>query len=168
MHVITTFSIKDDIAVVEFPAAAWKIARVKGFLAGRSAGIVWPGSCSLIYRRSMSRLSVLSIVLALAIGPDAAAICGLWCTGVAAAPESCDHGASDSPLIAAGHCCDPGQAGAVLPTALRSEASSPYAVHAVSQVRGLVVDSGRPARPDRVPGSRCFIDGRPQTTVLRI
>jgi hypothetical protein len=118
----------------------------------------------------MSRLSVFSIVVALAVGPDAAAICGLWCTEEAAAAEYCDHDSSDSPLIAAGNCCgDLAQdAVAVLQTADRSGASSTLSVPAVSLHRNPFVDSGRPARPDRLPGSRCFIDGRPQTTVLRI
>jgi hypothetical protein len=113
---------------------------------------------------------VLAIVLALAVGPNAAAICGLWCPEEVTAAEYCDHGSSDSPLIAAENCCDDlaPDTVAVVQTAVRSDASSTHGVPAVSLLRNPFVDSGRPARPNRVPGSRRSIDGRPQTTVLRI
>ena len=118
----------------------------------------------------MSRLPVLSIVLALAIGPDAAAICAAWCAEEATVAEDCDHGSSASPLIAAGHCCDDQAKGivAVLQTAVRFDASSPNGGPAVSFVRHAFVESVRSARIDHGPGSRAFTDGRPQTTVLRI
>jgi hypothetical protein len=118
----------------------------------------------------MSRLSVLPIVLALAIGPDATAICAAWCAEEAMSAETCDHGLSDSPRIAAGNCCNElaQDAVAVLQAAVRLDASSANGVPAVSPVRHRFVDSARSARPNHVPGSRAFIDGRPQTTVLRI
>jgi len=108
--------------------------------------------------------------LALAVGPDAAAICAAWCADEAVSAEYCDHGSSDSPLIAAGNCCDElvQDAVAVLQTAVRLDASSPNGVPAVSPVRDRFVDSARSARPNPVPASRTFIGGRPQTTVLRI
>jgi hypothetical protein len=112
---------------------------------------------------------VLSIVLALAVGPDAAAICGAWCTDDATTTEYCEHGTPDSPLIAAGNCCDDlVQAVAVLQTAIRSDTSSVNSSSAVSPVRNPFVDSARLVRPDYVSGSRPSIDVRPQTTVLRI
>lgn len=118
----------------------------------------------------MSRLSALSIVLALAIGPDAAAICSAWCTEETAAAEYCDHGTPDSPLVAGGNCCaDPAQdAVAVLQMAVRFDVSSANGVAAVLPVRNLFIDSGCAVRPDHVPGARAAVGGRPQITVLRI
>jgi hypothetical protein len=116
----------------------------------------------------MSRLSALSIVLALAIGPDAAAICGLWCTDQVTT-QSCDHGTPDSPRIAAGDCCDDvAQAVAVVQAAVRFDASSSNGAPALSPVRNPLVDSARLARPHHVSGFRPSTDARPQTTVLRI
>lgn len=158
------------VAAAEFPPAPWKIARDGRVLSGGFPGLIALASLLLLTgSSSMSRLPVLSIVLSLALGPDAAAICGLWCAEGPAATESCYHATPASPLVTAGNCCDNAvPTVTVLQAALRVEAPSTNRVPAVLPARDPLIDSERFARPGQRSGSGAAIDARPQTAVLRI
>jgi hypothetical protein len=116
----------------------------------------------------MSRLAVIAIVLALAVGPDAAAICGAWCSEDANAAGRCDHGPSDSPLVAAGNCCDQFVQGSAALPLMAARINAPTA-SGVDAATTLLPPPGRSAGPGQSAlGRRSSVDARPLTTVLRI
>jgi hypothetical protein len=51
----------------------------------------WPASCPYLGERSVFRAAVLSIVLTLAIGPNATLLCSVWCHPDEATTSACQH-----------------------------------------------------------------------------
>lgn len=51
----------------------------------------WRGSCPQVNERSVSRATVLTIVLSLVAGPNASVLCKAWCDPAAAAAAKCHH-----------------------------------------------------------------------------
>lgn len=118
----------------------------------------------------MFRAAALAIALTLAIGPDAALLCGLWCDLHAVAEAGCRHldSAPSSRVAASEDCCDAAVvAAAILPRDGRGIVTSPdgdfaMAVHLRLAMRMATV------RPGHHPGRRWSLDARPLATALRI
>jgi hypothetical protein len=118
----------------------------------------------------MFRASVLSIVMALAIGPDAAMICHAWCVGERQAAVPCHQGSGGSLVVAADVCCDEGvrAAAAVLVGDTKPRASAPNGDPALQALQSQISNLASVIRPDRKIGRQGSIDNRPLATALRI
>ena len=117
------------------------------------------------------RAAVVSIVLALAAGPNAALLCSAWCHPQAAIQSSCLHQkAASAPGVAADDCC----VTMVLSVAtfLREDAlrgvSAPDAGHSTLIPRFQAFRSATNARPVLEPGREWSVDHRPRVIALRI
>lgn len=114
----------------------------------------------------MLRLSVLTIVLTVGIGPDASILCRAWCAGDNL-PQAC-HQQSASPTVVAADCCDSRglSLGAILSGESRQGTGSPVqeAVAAQHQVAVPAASSFRLGHQHKPRGSNesCLV------TVLRI
>lgn len=119
----------------------------------------------------MLRAFTLSIVLTLAIGPDAAILCEALCAGKADVAQPCDHDGPDLPQIAAGlACCDNMAAGAAPSPfpAMRRDTSLPNGHIAIPVLRNTLVRSDTAEHLGYEPGRRRSLDNRPLPTILRI
>jgi len=117
------------------------------------------------------RAAVLSILLTLAVGPDAKQLCMAWCDAQAAAASGCHHEAPATPLSVAGDdCCDDGMLGVgeFLLQDVRRGVPSPDEGHAIPGPRYQVGWSTIVARPGHEPGREWSLEQRSLPTVLRI
>ncbi|MDP2053189.1 MAG: hypothetical protein Q8L75_06110 [Acidobacteriota bacterium] len=119
----------------------------------------------------MLRAFILSIVLTLAIGPDAVIVCQALCAPQADVTNPCDHDGTSPLQIAAGdECCDDLIAGAASSqfTSLRRDTSLPSGDVAIPVHGGALVRSETTDRLGYEPGRRQSIAHRPLPTILRI
>lgn len=120
----------------------------------------------------MRRVAAVVIALTLAIGPDAALLCGLWCDQHAVAEAGCQHGdpAPSTRVAAAGDCCDAAvvAVAAILPRDARGSLTSPDADFAMPVHVRLAVREAATVLPGHQPGRRWSLDARPLATALRI
>lgn len=118
----------------------------------------------------MFRASVLSIVLTLAAGPNAALLCRTWCDPQAAAASGCHQEApATSPSMAGDDTCDNVlSAAAFLREDVRGGVASQDADQAVLVPRYHLAYSAIAARPGQEPGCGWSLDHRPLSTALRI
>jgi len=117
------------------------------------------------------RAAVLSIVLTLAVGPNATLLCRTWCDPQAAAASVCRHEApATSPSVAGDDSCDNMvlSAAAFLRKDVRRGVSAPDAAHAVLVPRYQLAQSTTDASRRHEPGREWPLDKRPLPTVLRI
>jgi len=119
------------------------------------------------------RVAAAAIALTLAIGPDAAVLCGLWCDQHAVAEAACPQhgdGAPSSRVAAAGDCCDATVVAvtAILPRDARGGLASPDGDSAIPARFRLAVRMAATVRPRHQPGPRWSLDARPLATALRI
>ena len=118
----------------------------------------------------MFRAVLVSIVLTLAVGPDAALLCRVWCNPQSAAASGCHHeGSSISPVVAGDSSCDR-ELGAG--TFLRQEAGrlagAVVVAHAIVVPRYQIAQLTTAARPDWATGGGWSLATRPLSTVLRL
>ena len=117
------------------------------------------------------RTAVLSIVLTLAVGQNAALLCGTWCNRHAATATACHH---QDPVtfrkVAAGDNCwhQVLNTPAVLQENVRRDASLPDADYAIPVPSYRLAHSTTDARPGQEPGREWSLDTRPLSTALRI
>jgi hypothetical protein len=119
----------------------------------------------------MFRVSVLSIVLTLAMGPDAALLCEFWCVPTADVTEACDHdGAGTARIAAAGDCCTDMVVGTAVPRfqAVRPEASFPDGADAIPVLRDQPDRSLTSIRRGYELGRARSLDHRPLPIILRL
>lgn len=116
------------------------------------------------------RASVLSIVLALAVVPNAALVCRTWCDQKAAAASRCHHEAPTTSLSVAGDdlCDDVLNSAVFVREDVRRGVSSPDADHAIPVPRYQLAHSTTDASPRLAPGHQGSLDTRPLSTALRI
>ena len=118
----------------------------------------------------MSRLAVLSIVLTVALGPDAAVLCLAWCDQLTPLSTEChlDVTPSTTATVAAAACCDDGAL--AISAFLREDAglngSAPRGDQAVLVALDRRDRSTTEARPE--PGRDPLVRTRPLPTVLRL
>jgi hypothetical protein len=114
---------------------------------------------------------VLSIVLTLAVGPNAELLCKASCHPHAAAASECHHGEStNSPGVAGDNNCDHVvlSVGAFLREEVLPGGRSPNVDHAVVVSRYQLAQLATDARPGREPGREWSLEKRPLATALRI
>ncbi|WP_291990262.1 hypothetical protein [Luteitalea sp.] len=119
----------------------------------------------------MLRASILSIVLTLAIGPNADIVCQALCAPQADLTKPCDHDGTSPLQIAAGDdCCEGLLAGGASAqfTALRRDSSLPSGDVAIPVLGGALVRSATTHRLGYEPGRRQSLAHRPLPTILRI
>ena len=119
----------------------------------------------------MLRAFILSIVLILAIGPDAAMVCQALCAPQADETSPCGHEETSPLQIAAGdECCDDlvaGTASSQLPS-MRRDTSVPNGDVAIPVPGGALVRSETTGRLGYEPGRRPSPAHQPLLTILRI
>jgi hypothetical protein len=114
---------------------------------------------------------VLSIVLTLAVGPNAAVLCNVWCHLHEAAATGCHHqDATASPRVTGDdHCND---VAAITPTFVREDVrpslSAPDVLHALVGPRLDFIPSPSVTRADHEPAQDWPLEKRPLSTALRI
>ena len=116
------------------------------------------------------RAAVLSIVLTLAIGPNAELLCAAWCHPQSHAAIECHHEHPTTfPGVAGDDNCEHlvVSVGAFLPE-FRPEATSPVVDHAVAEPRYRLAPPTMEAQPAREPGRQGSLENRPLSTALRI
>jgi hypothetical protein len=116
------------------------------------------------------RTAVLSIVLTLAIGPNAELLCAAWCHPQSRAAIECHHEHTTTfPGVAGDDSCEHLvlSVGAFLPE-FRPEATSPNVGHAVAEPRYQLALPTTEAEPTREPGRTGSLENRPLSTALRI
>lgn len=118
----------------------------------------------------VSRAAVLSIVLTLAVGPNATLLCRTWCDRQAAAASGCHHEAPTiSPRVGDESCDDMAlSAAAFLREEVRRPVSAPDAAHAVLVPRYRLAQSTIDASRRHEPGREWPLEERPLPFVLRI
>ena len=119
----------------------------------------------------MFRVTLLSVVLTLLVGPHATLLCKAWCDPADAARAGCHHdGATRSPRVSGSDNCGI----VVLSNAIlvRDDAgrglSDPNAPHAVVGPRDRFPASANEIRFGREPGREWSLPQRPVVTALRI
>jgi hypothetical protein len=119
------------------------------------------------------RAAVLSIVLTLAVGPNASLLCRTWCDQQAATASGCHHeDQATSPSVAGDDCC-PNRDNGVLSTAEflpkdMQRGVSPSGVHATPLLRQEGAHSPTDASLGDEPGREWSLEKGPLPTVLRI
>jgi len=109
-------SIRRSVQVGNFRRAAAKFRKgpqTRPGQAQRTLGIwrpdisqAWRASCPYRVERSVFRAAVLSIVLTLALGPNAALLCPVWCHPEEAKASACQHqNATTSPRVTGEDSC---------------------------------------------------------------
>lgn len=119
----------------------------------------------------MLRASILSIVLTLAIGPDAAIVCQALCAPQADVTSRCDHdGASPLQIAAGDECCDALMARATSSpfTSMRRGTSLPDGNIAMPVLRDTLVRGQTAESLGYEPGRRPSLVHQPLLTILRI
>ena len=117
----------------------------------------------------MFRITVLSVVLAFAVGQNAALLCQPWCVPHEAARSGChDTGSTDAPRLANDNHCDdtPPSSVAFLKEDGRRTASSSHTDQAIAIPRYQFVPSTIDGDPE--PGHLPSLEKRPLVTALRI
>lgn len=117
------------------------------------------------------RAVVLSIVLTLAVGPNATLLCGTLCDPPAAAASAChDEDPATSPSVGGDDSCDHVvlNAAAFLREDVRRGVFAPDAGHAILVPCYQLAHSTTDARPGQEPGPEWSLDQRPVSTALRI
>ena len=114
--------------------------------------------------------AVLSIVLMVGVGQDAAILCKAWCDPAQAARTGChQRDANASPSVTGSdNCGSAAQNSAVLVREDIRRVSDQSARHAVVMPRSQVSPSLRVLRPGSDPGRASPIDPRPLVPALRI
>ena len=120
----------------------------------------------------MFRSLVLSIVLTLAVAPDAALLCTTWCVSQVPAASACHEGqapAASHVIRGNATCGNCARLGAVpfLQEHVR-DASSLAGVHAVLAPRYPFVPSNAAARPLPQPRCQWPLEGRALPAILRV
>lgn len=118
----------------------------------------------------MHRVTALSIVLTLAVGPNTALLCKQWCDPQAAATVCHLDGPAASESIGGEADCDTVVLGpaAILQENAKPEASSSEWEHAIPVLRYHPIPPTADAGPHREPGRKGPFDARPLPTALRI
>ena len=119
----------------------------------------------------MFRAALLSIVLTLAIGPNASLLCRAACDQPKAAGSGCDHkGPVTSASVAGDNCCDEALLGVAefLAKDVRSDVSFANAHRATPQFASELVRPAVDARPGDKPGREWPIDQQRLKTTLRL
>jgi hypothetical protein len=119
------------------------------------------------------RAALLSIVVSLAVGPNASLLCGTWCAAKAAAASGCHHKTlCDTLGVARDSNCDNVVGGPAATAALREDVrrgvSSQDASQAVPVTRDQFVQLTIDAAPGHEPWRAPTPDSRPLSTALRI
>jgi hypothetical protein len=117
------------------------------------------------------RAAVLSIVLTLAVGPNASLLCRIWCHPQADAATGCHHvDPTTSPSVAGDGSCDHVvlSAAAVFPDNVRRAVSAPDADYAILVPRYQLALSTTDTRPRPEPGREWRLENRPLLATLRI
>jgi len=131
----------------------------------------WRLSCTQDSEHSVFRVAVLSVVLTLAVGPNASLLCRTRCDQKAAAASGCHHEELTGSAIVAG---DDGCDHVVLGVAvfLREDArrgvSAADAAHAIVVPRYQVAYSTIDGHPGHEPGREWSLEKRPLPTALRL
>jgi hypothetical protein len=116
------------------------------------------------------RAAVVSIVLTLAMGQNAALLCQAWCDPHAAAATGCHHDGATSPsLTGSDHCtdCTFGVTAFVREDARRG-ASAPDAQNTVAVPGFRFAPTPTDIRSCHDPGQQSLLAGRPLVIALRI
>lgn len=118
----------------------------------------------------MFGVAALSIVLTLAVGPNATLLCRTWCDHKAAAVSGCHHETpGTSPSVAGDDTCkNVLSAAAFLREDVRGGAPSHSAAQADLVPRYQLARLVSDARPGHEPGREWLLEKRPLPTVLRI
>ena len=119
----------------------------------------------------MVRGAVLSIVLTLAIGPNAPLLCRIWCHPQADAATGCPRmDPTTSPSVAGDPRCDQAvlSAAAVLPEEVRRVVSAPDTAHAIQVTRYQLASSATDSLPRHERRRAWSVEKRPLSTALRI
>ena len=117
------------------------------------------------------RAAVLSIVLTLAIGPNAELLCKAWCHPQANAANECRHEEpANSASVAGDNGCDHVglNVGAFLREEIPPGGHSSGVAHAVVVPRYQLARLTTDARPAHEPGREWSLEKRPLSTALRI
>ena len=125
--------------------------------------------CSIEYH--VFRAALVSIVLTLAVGPNASLLCKVWCDQHAPA-KGCHHrdSGSTSPHVATSTTCDnvaPGVS-AFLKEDAAGSASASNGDHALEVPRYRLAASAVDAHPDHEPEYEWGLEKRPLVTALRL
>ena len=114
--------------------------------------------------------SSVAIALTLAIGPDAALLCELWCVQNPVAAAECQHGdpAPSSRVAATDDCCEAVAVAAILPRDARGSLISPHADFAIPGHFRLAARVAASVQPGHQPGRRWSLNALPLVTTLRI
>jgi hypothetical protein len=115
--------------------------------------------------------AVLSLVLTLAVGQNAALICSVWCDPHKATATECHHqDAAESPSVTGGDHCNNVVIG--VPAFLREDerprGSAQYVQHALVGRRFQFIPFSSATRSDHEPGQGWSPELRPVVTALRI
>lgn len=119
----------------------------------------------------VSRAVVLSLVVTLAVGQDAALLCRAWCNPQMAAASGCLHQESaNSPSVAGDNNCDHVvlSVSAFLRAEVRPGTPSPDVGHAIVAPPYQLAHSTTDARRGQEPGRGSSLQQRPLATALRI
>jgi hypothetical protein len=115
------------------------------------------------------RATVLSIVLALAVGPNASLLCRTLCNPKAAAMGGChqEAAATSSSIAADGGCADVSYSAALLREDLRGDGSRDRDL-AIPVLRYHFQRSATDARHGQEPGRERSLEERPHSIALRV
>jgi hypothetical protein len=117
------------------------------------------------------RAAVLSIVLTLAVGPNASLLCAVWCHPDAASTGSCEHpDPTSTPSVNAKDGCPDIAAGtsALVREEMRRGVSASDGQHAVVVPPFQFVPPPTPPEFGREPGQHPPLEARPLVLALRI
>ena len=115
------------------------------------------------------RATLISIVLTLAVGPNATLLCRTWCGPQAAASGGCHHDRATAPIISGDDSCDTVLLSAtLLREGERRGVPSLDGGHAIPVFLSEVARSATDARRGHEPGREWSLDRRPLATILRI
>ena len=116
------------------------------------------------------RVTLLSIVLILAVGPNATLLCRTWCDRQAAASGGCHpEDQATSSIMGGDDSCDTVVVSApLLREGERRGVPSPDGDHAIPVLRYEVARSAADARLGHERGREWSLDKRPLATILRI
>jgi len=119
----------------------------------------------------MFRAAVVSIVLTMAMGPNASLLCGAVCDQAQAQTTGCDHqGPAASPTVTGDNCCDHAapSVSEFFPQDVRRDVSFAKAHLATPQLASELAQPVVDARPGDKPKRERPIDMQRLTTTLRL
>ena len=115
------------------------------------------------------RAILISIVLTLAVGPNATLLCRTWCGPQTVASGGCHHDRATAPIISGDDSCDTVLLSAtLLREGERRGVPSLDGGHAIPVFLSEVARSATDARRGHQPGREWSLDRRPLATILRI